>query len=150
MRILIIDRQSQACRCLKDLLEKWPQISALREAANGCEALHLLEDYQPEIFLADVRTPDLNGLNAIQLIKAKYHSFVVIDLAMEPELKAEALTSGADAFISKSDPPEKLMEVLAYVLCENNKQEREHLQPLKGLPPKVPRQTLKPASKRPG
>lgn len=125
MRILIIDRNSHACRCLKDLIEKWPQISALREAANGCEALRLLEDYQPGIFLVDVRTPDRNGLNAIQQIKAKYRSFMIMVLAMDPGLKAESLTSGADAFISKSDPPEKLLEALADVLCVNKTITRE-------------------------
>ena len=36
----------------------------------------------------------------------------IIALSVKPEEEAEALSSGADAFVSKTRPPEELLEVL--------------------------------------
>jgi DNA-binding NarL/FixJ family response regulator len=117
MRILIIDRQSKACQSRKAGLNSWYQTSMVRKAANSCEALHLLEEFQPEFFLADVRMPDKHGLQAIQLIKARIPSLQVLVLSLDPNLKANALSAGADAFVSKNDPPEMLWDAITAGLC---------------------------------
>ena len=117
MRILVIDRLSRACQSRKTELAARYQASVVRKAANVCEALHLLEEFLPELFLVDVRMPDEHGLQAIQLIKARIPSLQVLVLSLDPNLKASALAAGADAFISKNDPPEMLMEAIHEGLC---------------------------------
>jgi two-component system, NarL family, response regulator YdfI len=118
MRILIIDRLSKACQSRKTELDTWYQTSVVREAANACEALHLLEEFQPDIILVDVRMPDSEGLKAIHLIKARFKAFQVLVLSLDPNLKAKALSMGADAFIGKNDPPETLWEAFTERLCD--------------------------------
>jgi DNA-binding NarL/FixJ family response regulator len=118
MRILIIDRLSKACQGRKARLNTWFQSSLVREAANACEALHLMEELQPDIILVDVRLPDSCGLKAIQLIKTKYKAFQVLVLSLDPNLKEKALSAGADAFVSKNDPPGTLWEALTERLCD--------------------------------
>lgn len=118
MRILIIDRLSKACQSRKAQLNTWYQTSVVREAANACEALHLLEEFQPDIILVDVRVADNHGLKAIHLIKVKFKAFQVLVLSLDPNLKAKALSAGADAFVSKNDPPETLWEAFAEGLCD--------------------------------
>ncbi|HVM70440.1 MAG TPA: response regulator transcription factor [Anaerolineales bacterium] len=117
MRILVIDRLSRACQSRKTELDARYQASVFRKAGNACEALHLLEKFLPELFLVDVRMPNDHGLQAIQLIKARIPSLQVLVLSLDPNLKASALTAGADAFISKNDPPEMLMEAIHEGLC---------------------------------
>ncbi len=118
MRILIIDRLSKACQSRKAELNTWYQTSVVREAANACEALHLLEEFEPDMILVDVRMPDSHGLKAIHLIKARFPSFQVLVLSLDPILKAKAFSAGADAFVSKNDPPETLWEAITERLCD--------------------------------
>jgi DNA-binding NarL/FixJ family response regulator len=60
----------------------------------------------------DARMPKMNGLEAVRHIKAKSHNIKIIVLSMYTDIKEEALAAGADAFISKSDPPEKIRELM--------------------------------------
>jgi DNA-binding NarL/FixJ family response regulator len=89
----------------------------LHEAANACEALHLLEEFEPDMIRVDVRMPDSRDLKAIHLIKAKYKAFQVLVLSLDPNLKEKALSAGADASVSKNDPPETLWEAFTEKLC---------------------------------
>lgn len=130
MRVLIVDNQPRARQNLRALLGAWHQIGELRAAAYVCEALHGLEKLQPETFLMDARVPDNCGLKAIQLIKPEYRSFTIIVFSMNPVLKAKAIAAGADAFISKSDYPEKLRETLLDLLDDRIRSDEKQIQSL--------------------
>lgn len=97
---------------MKALLSAWHQCEEVREAANGAEAVQLAEDFQPDVILMDARMPKMNGLEATKRIKAGWPQIKIIVLSMYPEFMTEALAAGADSFVSKSDPPEKLREAL--------------------------------------
>jgi DNA-binding NarL/FixJ family response regulator len=118
MRILVIDTRSQACQSRKALLDACYQNSMVRQAANACEALHLLEEFLPEIILVDVRMPDSHGLKAIRLIKAEFQSLLILVLSLDHNLKNKAISAGADAFVSKNDPPERLLEAFTLAQCQ--------------------------------
>jgi len=120
MRVLIVDNEPGARRHLKAVLDAWDQIREIREAANSCEALHMLEKFKPQIIVMDARVTNNNGLNAIRRVKEKYQSFPIIVLSLNPLVKAEALAAGADTFVSKNDPPAKLWEAL-WVIMEERK-----------------------------
>jgi DNA-binding NarL/FixJ family response regulator len=120
MRVLIVDDEPGAQRHLKALLDAWDQIREIREAANTCEAIHMLEKFQPQIIVMDARVANTNGLKAIRRVKEKYHSFPIIVLSLNPLVKVEALAAGADTFVSKNDPPAKLREAL-WVVVEERK-----------------------------
>jgi DNA-binding NarL/FixJ family response regulator len=64
----------------------------------------------------DARMPEMNGLEATRLIKAKWPQIKIIILSMYLDFEGEALSTGADAFILKSDLPEKLRKTLAEVM----------------------------------
>jgi CheY-like chemotaxis protein len=88
----------------------------LREAANGNEAVQLAEEFQPDLILMDARMPGMSGLEATRVVKAKWPQIQVIILSVFADYQPLALEAGADAFVSKSDPPEKLRETLAEIL----------------------------------
>jgi CheY-like chemotaxis protein len=90
----------------------------IREAMDGWEAVQLTEEFQPDLILMDARMPKMNGLEAIRLIRAKSPHIKIIVLSMYPDVKAEALEAGADAFVSKSDPLDKLRKTLSDVIRE--------------------------------
>jgi DNA-binding NarL/FixJ family response regulator len=117
MRILIVDDQPRARQSMKALLGAWYQLEEVCEAADGAEAINLVEECQPDIILMDGRMPKMNGLEALRRIKAKWAQIKIIVLSMYPDFETEAMAAGADAFVSKSDPPEKLRETLKNIIA---------------------------------
>jgi CheY-like chemotaxis protein len=116
MRVLIVDDTPRARQSMKALLDVWYQMEEVREATNGTEAIRLVEDFQPDVILMDARMPAMGGLEATRLIKAKWPQIKVILISIYPDYQAVALTAGADAFVCKSDPPERLRKTLAELM----------------------------------
>jgi two-component system response regulator DesR len=116
MRFLIVDDTSRARQSMKALIVVWYPLAEVLEAANGAEALRLAEDFQPDIVLMDARMPGLSGLEATRQIKAERPGTKVIVLSLFNDYEALAGEAGADGFVSKSDPPEKLREMIETVI----------------------------------
>jgi CheY-like chemotaxis protein len=120
MRVLIVDNQPRARQSMKALLGAWYPAAQVDEAANGIEAVTRVNELQPDLVLMDVRMPKMDGLEALRVIKAKQRQVRVIVLSIYPDYEAEAMAAGAEAFVSKSDPPEKLRKTLAKVVGDLN------------------------------
>ena len=105
---------------MKALLGAWYPAAQVDEAANGIEAVTRVNELQPDLVLMDVRMPKMDGLEALRVIKAKQRQVRVIVLSIYPDYEAEAMAAGAEAFVSKSDPPEKLRKTLAKVVGDLN------------------------------
>jgi len=118
MQILIVDDQPRARQSLKALLATWPQVKEIREAANGQEAVRLVEESRPDVVLMDARMPEMDGLEATRLIKARWPQVKVIVLSMYADYRTDALAAGADAFVSKGEPPERLLATLTAVITK--------------------------------
>jgi CheY-like chemotaxis protein len=113
LRILIVDDQQRARRSLKALLATMFQLTETCEAANGMEAVQCVEECNPDVVLMDARMPEMDGIEATRIIKTNSAHIPVIVLSMYLEYQEAALAAGADAFISKGEPPEHLLEALA-------------------------------------
>jgi YesN/AraC family two-component response regulator len=115
IRVLIADDQPRARQSLKALLGTLPQVAEIHEAADGQEALRCVAESQPDVVLMDVRMPEMDGLQVTRLIKTRWPRVRVVVLSMYTEYMAEAVGAGADAFVSKGEPLDKLLETLAAV-----------------------------------
>src|SRR5215208_1050770 len=115
LRILIVDDQQRARRSLMALLATRFQLAEMCEAANGMEAVRCVEECKPDIVLMDARMPEMDGIEATRIIKTKSKHTPVIVLSMYLEYQEPALAAGADAFINKGDPPERLLDALTKV-----------------------------------
>lgn len=118
MRVLIVDNQPRARRSMKALLEAWYKSAELWEAADGDEAVRFANELHPDLILMDARMPKKDGLEATQIIKAQENETRVIVLSMYPDVREQALAAGADAFVSKGDPPETLHKVIEDLITE--------------------------------
>ena len=111
-RVLVAEDNELNQMLIRELLEQRGVKVML--ANNGEESLQLLRE-QPDSYdlvLMDMQMPEMDGLEATQLIKANWPQVKVIVLSMYAEYEAAAMAAGADAFVSKSDPPEKLRTML--------------------------------------
>jgi len=97
---------------LRALLATSPEIKIVGEAANGQEALRMVDEHHPDVVLMDIRMPGMNGLEATRHIKSRSPEVQVIALTLYTTYRASALTAGAAAFLVKGVSPEKLLETI--------------------------------------
>ena len=79
-RLLIVDDEPRIRRGLLKSIP-WNSIgfTEVREAQNGREALEIAEEMHPHLLIADIRMPDIDGLQLIGLMRdKKIHSQVII------------------------------------------------------------------------
>ncbi len=112
IRVLIADDRLSSRDGLKALLATRPVIDIVGEAADGHEAVQLVEQCRPDVVLMDVRMPVMDGLRATRIIKERWPEVKVIVLTMYPSHQTEALAAGADAFLVKGCPAEDLLEAI--------------------------------------
>jgi len=65
------------------------------------------------LVLLDWELPDRGGAVALSHVRAAWPHSAVLAFSGRPEAREAALAAGADAFVSKGDPPEHLLEALA-------------------------------------
>jgi YesN/AraC family two-component response regulator len=123
IQVLVVDDQPRARKSLKTLLATWPLALDVREAANGREAIRLVEESRPDVVLMDVRMPEMDGIEATRLIKARWPQVKVIVLSMYPDYVTDALEAKADTFFSKGMPPQELLATLAAITGSVKKEE---------------------------
>ena len=120
IRVLIAEDQPRARQSLRALLGTLPQQLEIREAVNGSHAITSMEAFQPDLVILDVRMPVMDGLEATRVIKQHWPKTKIIIYSMYPEYAGIALTSGAERFVDKSDPPEKLLAEITRMMSREN------------------------------
>jgi DNA-binding NarL/FixJ family response regulator len=109
MRIVIADDQKRTRQSLKALLSVSLPGTEIWEATNGAEALRLSEDTRPQLVVMDIRMPGIDGIAATRGIKSRWPEIKVLVLSLYPGRQEEARAAGADLFVGKGDPPERLL-----------------------------------------
>jgi DNA-binding NarL/FixJ family response regulator len=113
IRILIVDDQERARQGLKALLATWPRIEIVSEAADGREAVQLVEESQPDLVLMDAKMPVVDGVEGTRLIKERWPETRVVVLTMHASYRADALAAGADAFLIKGCSAQEFWEAIS-------------------------------------
>ena len=111
-RALIADDLPRSRQGLRAVLEMWPAVKVVCEAADGQEAVRMVEQFRPDVVLMDARMPVMDGLEATRLIKDRWPEVKLVVLTMYRAFRSEALAAGADAFLVKGCPPEHLLEAI--------------------------------------
>lgn len=109
MRTLLADGQSKVRFALRVLLERQPGVSVVGEAATAKTLLLQVKNTCPDLLLLGWELPGLSATDLLSNLRAICPNLVVIALSGRPEARRAALAAGADAFVSKGDPPERLL-----------------------------------------
>jgi len=111
-RLVIADDSPRARHGECAVLAVQPGIEVVGEAADGKEAIRLVEAIQPDGVILDVRMPGMDGLQASRIIKDRWPEIKVIVLSMYAAYREEALATGADAFLVKGCPTKELLDAI--------------------------------------
>jgi DNA-binding NarL/FixJ family response regulator len=113
LRFLIADNRSKTRFALRTLLEQQTGLTVIGEAASAAELLSLAEETSPDAVLLGW---GLRGSHTTELLPALRTAcpwVYIIALSSRPEASKTALAAGADAFVSKIDPPGRLLRAIA-------------------------------------
>lgn len=70
MRALIVDDEQPARTALRHMLQTFPEVEIAGEAANGAEAIELVEETAPDVLFLDIEMPGLNGFDVVAALSA--------------------------------------------------------------------------------
>ncbi len=112
IRVLIADDRLWARAGLRALLKTQSEFEVIGEAADGRQALGLVEQHQPDVVVLDARMPVLDGIEATRLIKARWSNTRVVVQSMHSAYRSEAMAAGADRFLVKGSPSRELFEAI--------------------------------------
>ena len=117
IRVLIADDHSIVRAGIRSLLEGQSNIEVVGEASNGCEAIELATQLQPDVVLMDIVMGDLSGLVATQEIKERTPAVKVLALTMHDreEFFFAMLQAGALGYVLKGSEPNELLTAIDVV-----------------------------------
>jgi DNA-binding NarL/FixJ family response regulator len=117
IRILLADDHTLFRRGVEALLATRPGFEVVGSAADGCEALALARESQPDVILMDIDMPCCNGLEATRSIKRElpYVKIVMLTVSDDDDKLFEAIKSGACGYLLKDLEPYQLFDMLAHI-----------------------------------
>jgi CheY-like chemotaxis protein len=118
MQVLITDDSATIRMILKGLLKQL-QITDIREAGDGAEALTAVDALLPDLLLLDIHMPGMDGLTCLSVIRSTPRTanlpVIIISSDTAPEQVKKAEEMGAFAYIKKPFRLEGLKEALKSV-----------------------------------
>jgi len=116
--VVVVDDEPDFCTVIRELLKS--QNLVVHAAYDALEGLSLIENVHPDLVLADVMMPQVNGLELIRRLRAdpvlRYVPTIVVSALVRHEEREAALRAGADAFIPKPFSIQQLRAAIAQYL----------------------------------
>lgn len=114
IRVLLVDDVKEVRRDLRTALTLSDELEIAGEAANGLEAVQLVQSLQPEVVLMDLEMPVMDGYESAQQIKSHHPTCRVIALTVHDyeTARQKAQASGMDAFLVKGAPVKTIIQTI--------------------------------------
>ncbi|WP_441247200.1 response regulator [Kitasatospora sp. McL0602] len=111
-RILIADDQDDIRSGFRLILDSQPDMTVIAEAADGVTALEKARLLKPDVVLADIRMPGLDGLELTRQLSGSSSRVVVVTTFDQDDYVHAALQGGACGFLLKRSGPNLLIEAV--------------------------------------
>ena len=129
MRILLADQESNVRYGLRVLLKERPEFEVVGEAADAGGLLAQVEVACPDLVLLSWGLPGSKGADLLPILRRFCKDLYVIVLSGRPEARQAVLDAGANAFISKVEPPERLLAAIAAARSREREQSKKRRRP---------------------
>ena len=117
IRVALVDDQALFRAGIRMLVGSQPDLEVVAEASDGREALDVVRSIRPDVVLMDIRMPDMDGITALQKIRAEFPEARVIVLTTYPgDVQAlRAIKAGAMGYLLKRMLRLELVEAIRAV-----------------------------------
>ncbi|MDY6796726.1 MAG: response regulator [Actinomycetota bacterium] len=115
-KLLIVDDNEG----VRHLVSRWLERAGfmVREAKDGAEAIEKVKEDPPEIILADIRMPKIDGIELARIIKSDYPYIKIILMTAysSPQTIAQARREGVDDYLEKPFTKDQVEKITLHVL----------------------------------
>ena len=115
-KLLIVDDNEG----VRHLVSRWLEKSgfSVREAKDGAEAIDKVRADPPDIILADIRMPKIDGIELAHIIKNDYPGIKIILMTAysSPQTIAQARREGVDDYLEKPFTKDQVERITTEVL----------------------------------
>ncbi len=113
-KILLADDHELVRDGIIALLENEDNLEVVNEAANGKEALEIIEKNTPDLLIVDIRMPELNGIEVVKKVKKDFPDLKTLVLSMHDssEYVVQCVEAGADGYLLKGSSKEEFLKAI--------------------------------------
>lgn len=117
IRVILAEDQTMVLGALAALLEMEEDIEVIARARTGEEALRVVQEVRPHVFITDIEMPTLTGLEVAAELKRRGIAVRVIILTTfaRAGYLRRALEAGAAGYLLKDMPAEQLADAVRRV-----------------------------------
>lgn len=118
MRIVVVEDGAKIRRGIIHLIQKInPAYQIVGEANNGLDGLNIIAELQPDLVIADIRMPELNGLEMLQALKERgtKHKIIILSAFSDFSFAQQAINIGVSEYLLKPVTAEKLQQSLVAI-----------------------------------
>jgi len=114
IRVVVADDHEVVREGTRRMLEREADIDVVGEAADGREAVRLVDELRPDIVVVDVRMPGLNGIEATRAIKAAHPEVRVLVFTAHDDNRYvfPLLDAGANGYVLKTTGQRDLIKAI--------------------------------------
>ena len=114
VRVLLVDDHTMVRQGLKAVLDGYTDIELVGEAADGEQAVAMVERLRPAVIVMDINMPKMNGIEATAEIKARYPETIVVGLSVNSvgDHQQAMLRAGAVRLMTKEAVVEQLYDAI--------------------------------------
>jgi two-component system NarL family response regulator len=117
LRVLLADDHKLVLEAVTHAIEKADDFTVVATTHSGAKVADLVARHRPDIVVMDLRMPEVDGLEALDQIRARDKSVkvVILSASQSPAEIQSALDRGANGFILKSVDPVDLPSALRQI-----------------------------------
>ncbi len=106
---------------IKMALSGKQNLKMLWEAEDGKDMMHKITIKKPDVLLMDIRMPEIDGINGIELIRKEYKDIKIIVLTMydDQQMITKMMEMGANAYLTKTTEPDEIYEAIFTCMNED-------------------------------
>lgn len=116
--IVLVEDDSRFSQIMAKMINHEPNLDCIKQFKNATEALELDSRVDVDLFVLDIRLPDISGIELLKKLKKKFDqaNFMMCTTFEDSALIVEALKSGAIGYIVKSDSPNEILNAIKLAL----------------------------------
>jgi DNA-binding NarL/FixJ family response regulator len=115
-RVLLADDHTMFSEGLRRILE--PQFEIVGIVANGLELMDVVEQLRPDVIVADISMPLLNGIGVARRVQklANPPKVILLTMHMDTTLATQGFKAGASGYVLKSSPASEIVTAIQEAL----------------------------------
>lgn len=125
INLVIVDDDALIREGLKIIISSDEEVNVVASFDNGAKCIEYVESNFVDIVLLDMRMPIMNGIETLKRINKEKTKVVILTTFDEDEFINDAITYGANGYILKSSPPDKIISAVKSVMLGNGVYEGE-------------------------